>query len=336
MKKFLKGKGWILSIICVAILSGIVFLTINFQENHDRSLNTNVFAKLKQEVATENTVPIAMAADNNYTYPTIVSITSLMTTSKSTTHYDIYIMTPGGFAEENKQKLLSLQEKFENRCRINLIDMQDRYKNANDKGHITTPTYYRLSLPSLLPDLNKAIWIDGDTLIFEDLTEMLNIDMENFYYKGFLDCNVDGLEEFGIEDDHYICAGVLLINLEKLRQDEMEYKFEKFIAENNDRLRQHDQTVINAMCNKNTGVLPAKYGIFNFSDVERAKTHSKILKAKNRYTEKEMQTAFEHPAILHYVNKPWGENEVNRKNLWWEFAAKTDYFDEIKAHYGVA
>ena len=46
--------------------------------------------------------------------------------------------------------------------------------------------------------------------------------------------------------------------------------------------------------------------------------------------------AFEHPAILHYVNKPWGENEVNRKNLWWEYAAKTDYFDEIKAHYGVA
>lgn len=322
MKELFKSKFWVIAAVCISMLF-VGALALYF------------IGSLKSEKS-QKIVPIAMAADNNYTYPTIVSITSLMTNSKSTTHYDVNIMVPGDFAEENKQKLLSLQEKFENRCKINLIDMQDRYKNANDKGHITTPTYYRLSLSSLLPDLNKAIWIDGDTLIFEDLAKMLNMDMENFYYKGFLDYNVDGLEEFCIEDDHYICAGVLLVNLEKLRQDDMEPKFEKFIAENNDRLRQHDQTVINAMCYKNIGVLPAKYGIFNFSDVERAKEYARTLKAKNRYTEKEMQMAFEHPAILHYVNKPWGENEVNRKNLWWEYAAKTDYFDEIKAHYGVA
>ena len=46
--------------------------------------------------------------------------------------------------------------------------------------------------------------------------------------------------------------------------------------------------------------------------------------------------AYEKPAILHYVYKPWFQNEVNRKILWWEYAAKTDYFDEIKAHFGVA
>ncbi len=322
MRKLYKKKFWIITALCVSIL--FVGAAALF------------FDKKTKLEESEKIIPIAMAADNNYTYPTIVSFTSLMMNAKNNTHYDVHIMIPGDFSEENKQKLLSLQEKFNNRCKINLIDMQDRYKNAYDKGHITTPTYYRLSLSSLLPDLNKLIWLDGDTLIFEDLEQMLNIDMDNFYYKGFLDNNVDGLEEFGIKDDHYICAGVLLVNLEKLRQDDVEPKFEKFISENNDRLQQHDQTVINAVCYKNIGVLPAKYGVFNFSNEKTAKDYANILKATNKYTEKEMEKAFKQPAILHYVSKPWGEYEVNRKALWWEYAAKTDYFDEIKAHYGVA
>lgn len=130
-----------------------------------------------------------MAADNNYTYPTVVSITSLMTNAKNTTYYDIHIMVPHDFTEENKQKLLNLQKKFESRCQINLIDMQNSYESANVAGHIrtplTTPAYYRLSLSSLLPEVDKIIWVDGDTLIFEDLTNLINISMDGLYYKGF-------------------------------------------------------------------------------------------------------------------------------------------------------
>ena len=54
-----------------------------------------------------------------------------------------------------KGKLKSLENKYSG-CNINLIDMSDKYKNAYDKGHITTPTYYRLSLPDLL--LNMFIF----------------------------------------------------------------------------------------------------------------------------------------------------------------------------------
>ena len=334
MKKYLKSKKvWFVIVLSIAVLSGISFVALKSQDKRSLQTDTKTESTITQTEAV--TIPIAMAADDNYTYPTIVSITSLVENSSAETNYEIYIMVPGGFAEENKQKLLGLQEKYENRCKINLIDMQDRYKNAYDKGHITTPTYYRLSLSSLLPEIDKIIWLDGDTLIFNDLTELINIDMNNFYYKGFLDNNIDGVAKFGIENDHYICAGVMLINLEKLRQDDMEQKFEKFISENNDKLEQHDQTVINAMCYKNIGVLPAKYGIFNFTNVKSAREHAGILKAKNRYTADEMQEAYENPVILHCVNKPWRKNNVYKENLWWEYAAKTGYLTEIKEKYGI-
>ncbi len=334
MKKFFTSKIFILTVCVLSLVCGSVGVASLF------SAKTNII-----NVATTNTmslneidsaIPIAMAADDNYTYPTLVAITSLMENSKKDTHYDVYIMTPGGFTEENSQKLLNLREKYDNRCKISLIDMKDRYKDANDRGHITTPTYYRLSLSSLLPSLNKIIYLDGDTLIFEDLTDMFNIDMDGFYYKGFLDNNVHGTKAFGVENDHYICAGVMLINLEKLRQDNMEAKFEAFIKENNERLVQHDQTVINVVCAKNNGVLPAKYGIFNFGVEDASRIYTRGLVAKNRYTENEMISAYRKPAILHCIHKPWTDPAWSKANLWWDYAEKTGYLNEIKAKYQIS
>ena len=52
---------------------------------------------LDNEMPHQSSIPIAMAADDNYTYPTIVSITSLVKNSGKNTCYDVYIMVPGKF-----------------------------------------------------------------------------------------------------------------------------------------------------------------------------------------------------------------------------------------------
>ncbi len=321
MKKFPKAKIWSIIVICVAILVSIGF----------------TFFKSKGTKA-QNNIAVAMAADDNYTYPTIVSITSLLTNSKNDTYYDIYIMIPGNFEEENKQKILSLQRKYENRCKITLIDMQDKYKNANVADHIrtplSTPSYYRLSLSSLLPEQDSIIWLDGDTLIFDDLSDMFSLNMENLYYRCFLDYPYP-MPCFNFKGDHYICAGVMLINLKNLRENNMETEFEKFIAKNNEKLIQHDQTVINVLCNGYIGALPAKYGMFNFTDANMVNDYSNRLIASDRYSEEEIWSAYKNPIILHYVYKPWSKEEVNRKSLWWEYAAKTDYFSEIREKYAI-
>ncbi len=332
-KKTLKSRLWLVVVACAAILFSVAFAFVWNQKEEYTPGGHPMLMAAHSGYSQPMVIPVAMAADDNYTYPTIVAITSMMINSNSNTQYDIYIMTPGGFAGKNKQRILSLQDKYKNRCKITFIDMQDRYKKANDRGHITTPTYYRLSLSSLLPEIEKIIWLDGDVLVLGDFTDMYNISMDGLYYRGFLDSNVRGTEKFGIKNDHFICAGVMLVNLAKLRADNMEAKFEKFIENNNDRLEQHDQTVINVVCYKNTDFLPAKYGIFNFGTVEAARSHAEALLARDRYTADEMQDAYENPVILHCICKPWGQGEANRKSLWWEYAAKTDYFEEIKVKY---
>ena len=41
---------------------------------------------------------------------------------------------------------------------------------------MTLTLYYRLSLSELLPNIDKMIYLDGDTLTFDDLKEMYDID----------------------------------------------------------------------------------------------------------------------------------------------------------------
>lgn len=281
----------------------------------------------------ETNIPVAMALDDNYLYPTIVAMTSVLENADSKTKYDFYIMHPAEFKEENKIKLKSLEKKYQ-KCKINTIDMGNDYKDANSKG-LATPAYYRLSLSGLLPDINKIIWLDGDTITNSDLKEMYNINMEGYYYKGYLDDNVHAVENFTKENDHCICTGVMLVNLEELRKDDMLTKFSEFIKENNDRLIQHDQTTINALAYKKVGILPAKFGIYNYQNVNEAEEKSKVYLYKNGYSSEELQNAYLNPVILHCVCKPWKSRKVYGGTKWWDYAEKTDFYNEISSFYKI-
>lgn len=293
-----------------------------------------IFWEKSSDGGKAESIPIAMALDDGYTYPTIVAITSIMENKNPETKYDFYIMHPSEFGEDNKEKLRSLASKYEG-CAINLIDMADKYVAANQSGYITTPAYYRLALSEVLPDIDKIIWLDGDTITFTDLTEMYNINMRSRYYDGFLD--YPGQDEFAPMNDHYICSGVMLVNLKSLRNDGVAAKFDKFIEKNNDKLEKHDQTTINAVCGVKNGILPAKYGIFNsFQTTKNASDYHDMINAKNKYSREELSEAFEHPAVLHVTHKPWKSLEEYGADKWWSYAEKTDFYGEIKEKYSSA
>ncbi len=281
-------------------------------------------------------VPIAMALDDGYLYPTIVSITSMMENAKKDTVYDLYVMHPDDFSDDSKEKLNFLGAKYKN-CNIKLINMKKEYASAIESGHITTPAYYRLSLSELLPDLDKILWIDGDTLIFDDLHEMYDLNVDNNYYLAYLDDKQGKpLEEFGLDDDEYVCDGVMVVNLKKLREDDMTSKFKNFIAQYNDKLTQHDQTVINAVCYGKIGVLPPRFGMFNFGKTGRTMyNYVDKLTSKNKYTYKDMEDALNNLVVLHCVNKPWKEAGCGFADVWWRYAQKTDCYEEIYNKYRI-
>ena len=130
---------------------------------------------------------------------------------------------------------INLQNIYNN-CHVELINMKDKYSSASVRSYLATPTYYRLSLPSLLPQYNKVLYLDGDTIIRKDLWSMYNIDVSDYYIGAVIDQFIIGwsnrgrqdyAKELGIKEaEQYVNAGVLLMNLETFSRRWIKYEWE--------------------------------------------------------------------------------------------------------------
>ena len=73
-------------------------------------------------------------------------MTSLVENASKKTFYDIYALIGSGFKNKYKRVLLSVQKKHKDNCKINFIDMSNKFKNADVNKKITVSSYYRLEL----------------------------------------------------------------------------------------------------------------------------------------------------------------------------------------------
>ena len=205
---------------------------------------------------------IAMATDHRLVNQLQVSITSALMNSDFDVKLIYHILVPKDISRDDKLAIKSIEKRFDN-CQINIIEMGNEYDTFSDgNGRLGPATYYRISLPSILPNVDKILWLDCDTLIRKDLTPIFSIDMTGLYFLGFQDSQ--SFKVFGHPDDRYICAGVLLMNLKKMREDNLEQKMKDFLVLHDKDADKQDQTAINSVGYDGIRFLPPKYGTINF------------------------------------------------------------------------
>ncbi|HHF6477914.1 TPA: glycosyltransferase, partial [Haemophilus influenzae] len=90
--------------------------------------------------------------------------------------------------------------------------------------YISLATYARLNLTKYIKNIEKAIYIDVDTLTNSSLQELWNIDITNYYLAACRETFIDVKNEaykktIGLEGDFYFNAGILLINLNKWKEE---------------------------------------------------------------------------------------------------------------------
>ena len=271
------------------------------------------------------------ALNNGYLYPTLVAMTSLVVNARNNTFYNIYVLVSPDFTEENKNILISVEKNYTNHCKVIIINMGDKFKGVDTNSIIPTSSYYRLDIQNILPNVDRILYMDGDTAVFQDLSELITLDMEDNYILGFLDSFPYSLRKFKIKNAVVLCAGVLLMDLNALRINNISEKYNEFIEKNLGNIYQHDQTIINVVGQGKIGTLPPKYGIWNFRNSKQFKYHNNDQLPWLRYNKKECLISYYYPAILHYVcGKPY-LNHDNKFyfNEWWEYAKITGYYDKI-------
>ena len=77
-------------------------------------------------------ISVSYGIDNNYTYPTLVSMISILENSSSYTFYTFHLLVQKNiFKKENIEKFMHLEKKY-NRCKINIIELtNENLSNAN-------------------------------------------------------------------------------------------------------------------------------------------------------------------------------------------------------------
>lgn len=170
-------------------------------------------------------------------------------------------------------------------------------------------TYYRLYLTEILPDsLDRVIYLDGDVLVVDKLVDLWHTDITGYALAAVPDgCN-NGVEHYNRlrypQSLGYFNAGVLYINLGYWREHHAVSLFLDYVKQYPERLKCHDQDVLNYVFRQAKLSLPLRYNALNeyWFDV--------------RYTplsweyDEQIQEAQRHPAIIHFtcVPKPWYSN----------------------------
>lgn len=127
------------------------------------------------------------------------------------------------------------------------------FKNAPTKSRITKETYYRIFAPLYLPrSVDKILYIDPDTIILNSLHFFYSTDFGNNLIIGakHFDGFVNRWNRFRLsmhKSSHYINAGVMLMNIDKMRELVTEEKIFKCVKRNYFRLFLADQDVINIL-----------------------------------------------------------------------------------------
>ncbi|MDX6587899.1 MAG: hypothetical protein QOI31_2372 [Solirubrobacterales bacterium] len=189
---------------------------------------------------------------------------------------------------------------------ISFVEVPDSMvAGIRTKDFTRKATWYRIFLADLLPDSERAIWLDADTLVLDDIVPLWKTSLEDRYLAAvtniFQPDHVHRTRKLGIDPRDYFNAGVLVMNLEMLRREGMTKALRDFAVEHADRLTWRDQDTLNLVLGERRVHLHPRWNLMH--SVLRFKS------AIDVFGEEDVREARANPAIRHFEgpgpNKPW-------------------------------
>ena len=265
-------------------------------------------------------VKVVFAVDDRYIPFLAVAIESLVNHSSKENNYLIKILHTD-VSNVNKRKI----EKYKaDNISIEFVDLNYYIEKVKDKlytrDYYTNTTYFRLFLPELYPQYNKVLYLDSDIVILDDIAKLYNINMGDNLVAAAPDDIIQSNKVFqdyvekvvGVSDyKHYFNAGILLMNLDQLRKFKFQDKFLYLLSTIKFSVAQ-DQDYLNRLCKGKVKLLSIAW---------------------NRMPIPNDKIKLEDIKILHFnfACKPWHFEDVLYKEFFWEYAKKTEFYEEILA-----
>lgn len=263
-------------------------------------------------------IPIFFATDNNYVPFLAVSIKSLLENASKDYFYNIHVLTDG-ISKENQEEL---EKHMSPNSKLIFDDVSKHVERIKDRldatlrDYYTASIFYRLFIAALYPEYKKAIYLDCDITVVGDISKMYEIELGDKIFGVVPDDVIASVEQFriyakegiGVDYDKYFNSGVLLMNLEKYREEKIKERFVYLLVKYNFETAAPDQDYLNAICK------------------------DKVLYLERGWDRMSTDEDYDGELfIIHYNNfrKPWYYDDVPYARYFWEYAPKTTFYNKI-------
>ena len=294
----------------------------------------------------DDTIVLVCAADDAFAMPLAAMIRSVLYNSSPEMRILLYVMD-GGITKRNKRKILNSWDLN----RITVEWLTPDLSILNDlkvSDHISVATYFRILVPDIIPERSqKAIYLDCDLIVMGDIGQLWDADFNGSYLLAVQDmsapymCSSTALrnyplcapylsadtaltnyQELGLSAEcKYFNGGVLVLNLEKWREDNISKAVIDYLEGNKEHVRWWDQDGLNAVLAGQWSELDLRWNqmphIYRYPSWE-----------ESPFDEDVYNQVISNPYIIHFAtgSKPWHHDCSHpARDLFFHYLDMTDW-----------
>ena len=209
-----------------------------------------------------------------------------------------------GLKDSTVKRLQKIADRYNVRLKFLEIDLEIlKDCPTNTKLHYANVmTYARFLLPSMLPDLDKVIYLDCDLVVCKDLKSLWETDVNDMAVAMAPDLwyqDKGTLSRLGI-NNNYLNSGVIVMNLDYWRKHDVQNRLLSYIIDKGKELIYNDQDALNVILQKERRQLPVKYNVTPYYFNRNLDNYPKEM-------HEEIREARINPIIFHFLGniKPW-------------------------------
>lgn len=266
---------------------------------------------------------ITINTDNRFIQHTMAMLCSLYENNRQ--HKIIVHVLQNNLSEESRKYLIDLTDRYNMEISFYTVqeDVLDGVQFRKNRP-LSLAAYYRLLLSEVLPkSLEKVLYLDCDTIVMDDISEIFQLEIENYALAATLDTfpytNQHRNQLHMEADQKTFCSGVMLVNLKYWRDNDVTSGLLEYAKRPRKEVHLHDQDVLNYFFKKNWFLLPPKWN--------RYATSSKAFRC-NGYRSFDYMEYTLSPKIYHYASvniKPWYQGFSPRKKYYLKYLKKSEY-----------
>ena len=272
-----------------------------------------------------STLELACGADSGYLAHSAAMIHSVLTHRGSLDVRVHYLHGPG-LAGRDLARMATMID--QNGGEVVFHEVADeRIQDLATYEGITRAMWYRIYLPELVPEADRMLYLDGDTLAVDSLEPLWATDLDDhllaavtnvFMKVPAMRARPAALGLPGLTS--YFNSGVLLMNLDAMRRDGTTEKLRTFALENE--LMFPDQDALNAVMGHRRLPLHPRWNCMN--SILTFDWASEVLDAD------QIEEARKRPGIRHFEgpasNKPWHRScDFELRTLYFEHRRQTPW-----------